>query len=355
MMGHPRGGMGQFDPQAMLAMMKMAAMMQGGPGDDMDSDDDSEDFDDDLFDEDDEDYDEDVALSTFGDAMMRRGQRDGDAQSQLRNVHREVYKNVILSNRAKYEGFGSVGKYKITNPKCQAKDFTVDSARMDWELETSMQCEDKPSVTAHVHYKGTMKDGYDEKSKKIGTIQVILVKAASIVNAGLGVARVLDEFTQDLFNVGKFYERIERDGGSKNKAAGKWVNHIGDSMEISSPGALLYVESIEVETDFRGTGAGLYMLNSAHNMINEHMSLTLLTINPFFDDDDGEMKFDVPRDERDPNFKAATTKKLTSLIQYYRLIGFKVIGDPTGQGMLCVGHWNGAGQPDIETVVPHFF
>lgn len=132
-----------------------------------------------------------------------------------------------------------------------------------------------------------------------GTISCWKIKYHNIGNTNLHIVEVLDPISEDLMQVGMLIATLARDFDTSDLsfnpnrpiysmfnaaiAQGSMPKEItpndcGDSDEISN-GDIVYIDKLIVHKEFRGLGLGHFMVDSAINVINSQMSLTL--IRPF--------------------------------------------------------------------------
>ena len=156
-------------------------------------------------------------------------------------------------------------------------------------------------------------------------------------------SRDTGDFPEALFDPMNPMSSLFRMGRSQGLIPEKVINEVGDADEILQ-GSIVYVEKIVVHKEYRGFGLGIFMLDSAVNVINSSMSLTL--INPFplqYEDvsfHDKMRPHDYP--EKGLSFEADGKK----IADYYKKLGFKRIGE------CMLGFWNGYVAPGILKAAP---
>jgi hypothetical protein len=195
----------------------------------------------------------------------------------------------------------------------------------------------------------------DEKEieLEIGNIKCIKISNPKIIDDGLNRLDYLDSKTRELYVVAQLLEALDGEeevrhasiynklyppGGPRIKVS--LINDVGDGDEIMQ-GSVLYIERIEIKEEFRGLGLGLFLVDQADSVLNNHMSLCLLNPYPlqYLEDD---------MDPESSGFKISQNK----IKKLWQLLGFKSIKHGDVEYM---GRWNGYVVPFIKTICPHLF
>lgn len=117
-------------------------------------------------------------------------------------------------------------------------------------------------------------------------------------------------------------------------------NDAGDNMEITE-GAVLYVERVTINQEFKGLGLGLFLVDMADSILNDHMSLCLLMPYPL-----QYLKHEM--DSKSPQFTIDQDK----IKKYWMRLGFDVI---IKDDLDFLERWNGYGLPSIKSICSHLF
>ena len=173
-----------------------------------------------------------------------------------------------------------------------------------------------------------------------GYITCWKINSPNIRDFGLGsFFEVLDPITEELSDVGSLLDALENNDGKDN-----FINEVGDSDEILQ-GSKVYVDKIIVYKEYRGFGLGLFLLDSAVKVINDHMSLTL--INPYpLQYEDITIQDDDSRPHEYPGKGTSLKADRQKISDYYRKLGFERIGKN------MMGLWNGYITPKLLSAAP---
>lgn len=281
----------------------------------------------------------------------------------------------------KAEG-GPAAKKTRTNEKAEEAEPKVEDGKfyIQWSMKQNLGYgadENTLDMFAN-HYTGTLIQrvekehdsegqgyGWDEddryEKRVAGSVSLWRIKSNNIVNNGMGMIECLDPISQELADVAILLQTLEgvddsspidmrsdpmtalfMHGRAEGSIPKTLVNEVGDGCEITQ-GETVYIEKLVVRKEFRGHGLGLFMLDAAANVINGHMSLTLINPFPLQYENESFRNGSRPQDYPVVGSIEDDRRKLEA---YYRKLGFKKLGGK------MLGMWNGYSQPELLNAAP---